>query len=162
MGMRVGMGEKVRLIRDDGRQCGVDVVDGQAQPVQLGRIEPPEDLAHQVVTHDLHVGQNLPSSLAHPNQHDSAIIRIAKSFDEPALLHSVDQAGGIRVRDIEQLGDATHRQLAMAIQHRHEVEMAHRDAVPDQPLAGHAAELAERGAKLAHDGIDEGRRPFAR
>lgn len=161
MGVGRSVGEEVGLIPGHRNDGSVDILDGLPEPIELWIVEPGEHSAHQIVTNNLDVGQNLPSSVADPDEDHAAVVRVADALDEPALLHPVDQASGVRIGHVKQLRDAAHRQLAVAIQHRHQMKVAHRDALPDQPLAGDTAELANRRAKLPDDGIDEGR-PFAR
>ena len=157
MGVGLGVGEQVGFLPGDRNDRRIDVLDGLPETLELSIVEPGEHSPHQVVTNDLDVGQNLPSALADPDEDHAAIVRVADTLDEPALLHPVDEAGGVRIGDVEQLRDAAHRQLPVAIQHRHQVEVAHRDALADQPFAGDTAKFANRRTELPDDGIDEGR-----
>ncbi len=157
MGVGRGVGEEVGLVAGHRNDRGVDVLGSVAEPLELRVVEPGKDSAHQIVTDDLDVGQNLPSLVADPDEDHAPVIRMAEALHEAALLHPVDQAGGVRIGHVKQLRDAAHRQLPVAIQHRHEMKVAHRDALPDQPFAGNTAEFANQRPKLPHDGIHEGR-----
>ncbi len=134
-----------------------DIVQCESEPLEPRGVEPAEDANHEVVTQDLDVRQDLATAVADPDQDHAAILRMSDALDEAVLLHPIDEPSRIRVRHAEKLGDPAHRQLAVAIEHRHQVEMAHRDAVPDEPLAAHAAQLAQRRAKLGDDSVDERR-----
>jgi hypothetical protein len=151
------MREEVRLVPGDGQDGPVDVLNGPPESIELPIVESGEHATHQIVTDHLDVGQNLASALADPDEDHAAVVRAAEALDEATFLHPVDEAGGVRIGDVEQFGDPAHGQLAVAIQHRHQVEVTHRDALPDQPLAGDTTELANGRTKLADDGIDEGR-----
>jgi F420-dependent oxidoreductase-like protein len=151
----VGMREQGRVIHGDCGKRRLDVAHCPCQPIQLAVVELGEDTPHEIVSHDLHVGQNLPPPFADADEHDTSVLRVADAFDETAFLHAVDEAGRVRVGDVEELGDPAHRQLAMAVEHRHEMEVTHRDSVPDEALARDATQLAERRPKLRDDGVDD-------
>ena len=55
----------------------------------------------------------------------------AIALDEAALLHPVDEPGGVRERDVEQVGQPAHRHLAVVLEQVHDVELGHADAEPD-------------------------------
>jgi hypothetical protein len=81
--------------------------------------------------------------IADANEHDAPIVRMSYPLDEAALFHAVDETGRVRIRDVEELRDPAHRQIAVALEHRHHVEMAHRHPVPDEALTGDAAQFAQ-------------------
>jgi hypothetical protein len=141
-----------RDVGDDRR----DIVQREGEALQLRGVEAAEDAHDEVVTQHLDVGQDLATAVADPDQDDPAVVRTPDTLDEAVLLHPIDQPGGVRIRHAQELGDTAHRKLAVAVQHRHHVEVSHRHAMPDEPLAAHAAQLAQRRAKLGDDAVDEG------
>jgi hypothetical protein len=149
--------EERRFVRRDFGDDRADVVEREREAFQPRGVEPAEDPDDKIVAEDLDVAQDLAAAVADPNEDDAPVLGMANALDEAVLLHPVDEAGGVRIGDAEELGDPAHGQLAVAIEHRHEVEMTHRHAVSNEPLAAHAAQLAERGAKLGDDVGDERR-----
>jgi F420-dependent oxidoreductase-like protein len=149
------MREDARFVRGDFRDSRTDVVEREGEALQPGRVEPAQDAHDEVVAQDLDVGQDLAAAVADADQHDAAIIGIPAAFHEPVLLHAIDESGRVRVRNAEELGDPAHGQLAVAVEHRHEVKVGHGHAPPDEPLAAHTAQLAQRRAKLGDDAVDE-------
>jgi len=152
----VGVREDPGFVRRDFGDDRGDVVERRGQPLELSGVEPAHDAHDEVVAQDFDVGQDLATAIADPDEDDTAIVRMPDPLDEAVLLHPIDQPGGVRIRHAEELGDTAHRKLAVAVQHRHHVEVSHRYAMPDESLAAHAAQLAQRGAKLGDDAIDEG------
>ena len=51
-----------------------------------------------------------------PDQDDPAVVRDADALDEPALLHPVDEPGGVRERHVQQVRQPAHRHLAVALE----------------------------------------------
>jgi F420-dependent oxidoreductase-like protein len=162
VGVRVVVGKHGGIVRCDGRDRGSDVPNGAGEAIELAVIEPAQHPTHEIVTQDLDVRENLPSLVADTDEHDTAVVRMTKPLHEAALLHPVDEARGVGIGHVEQLRDPAHRQVAVAIKHRHHVEVAHREAVPDEPFARDATKLAERRPKLAHDGVDRAGAVLAR
>jgi F420-dependent oxidoreductase-like protein len=149
------MREDARFVGCDFRNGRPDIVQRQSETLQPRRVEPAEDAHDEVITQDLDVGQDLAAPLADADEDHAAVLRMPDALDEAPLFHPVDEAGGIRIRHVEELGDPAHGKLAVAVEHRHEVKVGHGHAVADEPLAAHAAHLTQRRAKLRDDGLDE-------
>ena len=73
-------------------------------------------------------------------------LRDADPLDEAPFLDPVDETRGGRERDIEHVGEPAHRQLAVALEQVHDVQLGHADAEADEAFAADALELAHRRA----------------
>ena len=123
-----------------------------ATPASWVVVELVEDPLDDLGPQDLDVLEHLASGVGDPDEDDPAIARDADPFDEPALLDAIDEAGRGRERDVEHVGEAAHRQLAVALEQVHDVELGHADAEADEPLAADALELAHRRPEVGDDG----------
>ena len=74
----------------------------------------------------------LPAGLGERDPDHPAVDRVAPPLHEAAPLHPVDDAGGAGLRDIEGLGDAAHRQRAVDLEDRQDVEMDEAQGPPGQ------------------------------
>ena len=76
------------------------------------------------------------------DQHDPTVVALASPLDEPALVHPVDDPGRARDRHVERLGELAHRQRAVGLEHRQDVQVdeAERAAQP-----GRNAPMRSRG-----------------
>ena len=153
--MGVGVREDARFLGRDFGDHRTDVLKRPREPLEACQVEPAQDAEDDVVADDLDVGEDLATPVADPDQDHPAILRMPDALDEPMLLHPVDEARGVRVRDAQELGDAAHGQLAVAVEHGHEVQVRHRDAVAEEPFAADAAQFAQRRAKLGDDPFNE-------
>ena len=72
------------------------------------------------------------------DEDDPPVRRVVAALDEAALLHPVDDAGRAGDRDVERLGEPAHRQRALGLEDRQDVEVdeAERAAqpAPEQPM----------------------------
>ena len=127
------------------------------ETIELLVVEPGQDCLHQVVLDDLDLVEEAAAGRGEPDEDDPAVVRDADPLDETALLHPVDEPGGVRQRDVEELGEAAHRELAGLFEAPHDVEMRHADPLLHEPTGRRAADQAHRAIQLVDDAGD--RRP---
>jgi hypothetical protein len=141
-----------RIIRERPREGDTEIGHGGSHGRKLRFVELVEDAPDDPLAQDLDVIEHLASGDGDPNEHDPAVARDADAFHEPSLLDAIDEAGRGRQRDVEHLGQAAHRELAVTLEHVHHMELRHADAEPDEPFAADTLELAHRRLEIGHDG----------
>src|SRR5439155_11862026 len=136
---------------EDGQGRRADVLERLDEVAELDVVEAGNDALEHLVLEDLDVGEHLPAGVGASHEHDPAVVGDPDPLDEAALLEPVDDARRVRERDVEHVGEAAHRHLAMALEHRHDVEVGEARVGPAHAIAAHAAQLPERCAQLGDD-----------
>ena len=103
-------------VQADGRiDGGTKVGDGSGDPKQLAGFEPPEDGPEDLVAEGVDFLEEPFASFGYPNQDDPPIRGHAIPLDQAAFLHPVDEAGGVRIRHVQDIGQLAHRHVAVAL-----------------------------------------------
>ena len=123
---------------DEARDGLVHVVEALREPLELCWIQPAEDLLEHVAPQDFELVELGLAGLREADQHDPTVFVDADALDEAAVGHPVDESGRVGEGDVEQVGDAAHRGLAVARQEAHHVEMGHADpGLHGRPVPAH-------------------------
>src|SRR3954453_12296454 len=136
----VGSGRRVRMGGEErdaqgGHRC--------RDPFELGRIDLVEDLAHDLRSRCLDVLERLATDGRDTDEDDPAILGNPDALDETALFDPIDEPGRGRVEHVEHLREAAHRDLAVALEQVHDVQLGHADAETNKALAADTLEFAE-------------------
>ena len=112
-----------------------------------------QDVAHQLVAEGVVLLDHPRAGFGHVDEHDPPVLRDTDAFDEPALLHPVDQARSrwtatrpAAPRD----GSSASRR---ALQRVHDVEMGHADAQPHEASLIAQLQRADRHADVGDDAV---------
>ena len=90
-----------------------------------------------------------------PHQDDAPVVRIADPLHQAPFDHPVDEARGVRHRNIQQIRDPTHRDRALPLQLAEDVELRHAQAVDREPIRHGAPQITEERADLDQHLADE-------
>jgi hypothetical protein len=70
------------------------------------------------------------------------------------LLHPIDDPGGIRERDVEQVREPAHRHRPVVLEQPQDVHLRHADVALDELAHRRALELADPPIDFCQDGVD--------
>ena len=93
------------------------------------------------------------------DEDDAPVVGHADALDEPSLLHPVDDPGGVAERDVEQLGEPAHRQVAVVLEQPHDVHVGHAHAGLDEAARTGAAESRDHVVDAGGDSSSARRSP---
>ena len=128
------------------------VGDGLSDAEQLVRVEPAEHRPEDLIAEGIDFAEQLLTGFGHPDHHHAAILGHPVTLDEATFGHPVDQAGGIRVRHVQDIRQLAHRHLAVALDRVHDVDLGHAHALAQEPFARGALELGHGRPKIGDDG----------
>ncbi len=119
---------------------------------KLGSIDPAENGPEQLVAERVDLLEHLLALRRDLDEDDTAVFWDARPLDEAALLDPVDEAGGIRQRHVEHLGEAAHRHLPVPLERVEDVELRHAETQPDDTLTRRAFQHRHRRTEVGDDG----------
>src|SRR6185437_8097311 len=88
------------------------VADRRVDALELRRLQAAENRPHPVLLQGLDLVTDPGPFLGRADDDDPAVRRDADAVDETALRHPVDETRGVAQGDVEQLGEARHREVA--------------------------------------------------
>jgi hypothetical protein len=94
-----------------------------------------------------HVAEDLGPGLGGVDANDPAIVGAVASLNQPALLHSIDDAGRARVGDVHCLGQSLHRERPFGLESSQDVQM---DETEGMPVPGLEHTTAVSGGPARH------------
>jgi hypothetical protein len=135
--------------------CGdraADVVKAIGEANGLRAIEMTEDRLEPILFDGFGLIERLGAAGRDADEDDASVVRDPDTFDETLLLHSIDDAGGIAERHVEQFGHPAHRQVAVMLEKPHDVHVGHAHPGLDETACACASESRD-------DVVDSGRDP---
>jgi len=123
-----------------GNDRGAEVVEGRRNALHLGRVEVAEDGLQPVLLERLRLVEGPKSTLGDSDADDASVVRNADPLDQAALLHPIDDAGGVAVGDIEELGQPAHRKVSVVLEQPHDMHVGHAHSRLHEAAGAGAAE----------------------
>jgi hypothetical protein len=150
------VGVDVEVVRPDLFDDGAPkVTDRAPDPAELVRGQATQNRAHPVLLERFDLIADPCALLGWPNDDDPSVVRDPDPLDEAALLHPIDETGGIADGDIEQLGEAAHRELTVMLEDPQNVEVRHADPGLDHPAGAGTAKASDHLVDFADDRLEE-------
>ena len=137
---------------------GANVGDRRGETFELWLVKLGEDALDEVVAQQLLIADDLESGRGQPHDDDAAVFAVTNSLHESAFLEPVDEAGRVRVRDVQQLREAAHREIPVVVEQGQHVHMRHADALLHHPLRSDTLQFAQARLQVGNDALNEGLR----
>jgi hypothetical protein len=110
-----------------------------------------EDGLKPVLLQRLRLLQCVQALGSDPDEDHAAIVGHAHALDEAPLLHPVHDPRGVAERDVEELGEAAHREVTVMLEQPHHVHVRHAHAGLHQTARAGAAESRDHVVEALDD-----------
>ena len=128
-----------------------EVVDGLEQPFLLRGVEGRDQAGHAREPHGFHLADETTALVGESDQDEASIRGVAGALDDAALLEASDDAGRVRKRHADLVGKAGHRQRAVHLEQRDDLEPDHRQPVRLATRRPRAAVVGEKRRQRVDD-----------
>jgi hypothetical protein len=132
-----------------------EIGDRPKNPLEARGGQAAEDRPEAILLDRLDLVPDPRTLLGRSDEDHTTIVRNADAVDEAALRHPIDKTRRVAQRHIEQVGEATHRDVAVMLENPQNVEVGHADAGLDHSPGSRAAKAADHLVELRSDLVDE-------
>jgi hypothetical protein len=132
-----------------------EVGDRTEDPLESRRREAAQDRPEAILLDRLDLVADPGTLLGRSDEDDATIVRNPNAVDEAALGHPIHETGRVAQRHVEQLGEATHRDVAVMLENPQNVEVGHADAGLDHSPGSRASQAPDHLVELCSDLVDE-------
>jgi hypothetical protein len=144
---RVG-GASVDRVGRDGARGRADRCEDAGQVLGGDR---PENVLDEAAPPPVDLLDRGAAEIGLASEHDAPVVGVADALDEAALLHPVEEAGGVRHADPQPRRKPAHRQRPVLLQNPQDLEMRQADAAVVHTLGDRAAVAAREGGDALGD-----------
>ncbi len=131
-----------------------EIVERKGDASELHGIKVFEDLPQAILLDGLDRLERLDSRWCKADLHDAPIIRYPDPLDEAALLHPIDDAGGVAHGDVQEFGQVAHVQAAVVLEQPHDVHVGHAHAGLDKAPCARTSETRDHVVQVGHNRPD--------
>jgi hypothetical protein len=131
------------------------VGEGAQRSLLLLASQPADDLAHLAAPDHVDLIEKLAAGVRRGNLYDAPVVIQSRSLDEIALHHPFDDAGHVRERDAESIGETAHRHAAVAAQQVQHVQLRRADLAETAMLDYGPALPRNERLELFEDRVDD-------